>query len=246
MKKSTMKYQELALIFKETKSDRDFTNLYLQIRPSLRSYIVGIVKDGDVAEDILAKTSIKVYQKIDSFDPAYQITTWIWTIAKRECLRWIKKERNVKVSLSYLETVGGEITDAGNLSLDRIVQDEEDAFKQEDDYEVEDQNEINMHAFAVDAIKNLKPLYRDMLSDNLLSHMKYKDIAYKHDEALRDMQASLEALKARTDDTKEIATAQKVYDKYYKKSLQRVKNRVRRGKFLVAEQIKTDFKPVFA
>ena len=55
---------------------------------------------------------------------------------------------------------------------------------------------------TVEAIKNLKPMYRDLLVDRMLNGMKYKILAEKHNM-----------------------------------SLQTVKNRVRRGKVLIADAV---------
>jgi DNA-directed RNA polymerase specialized sigma24 family protein len=51
-------------------------------------------------------------------------------------------------------------------------------------------------------MKNLKPMYKDIMEDRLIKNMKYEDIAQKH-----------------------------------KVNLQTVKNRIRRGKMLIAEKI---------
>jgi DNA-directed RNA polymerase specialized sigma24 family protein len=55
---------------------------------------------------------------------------------------------------------------------------------------------------TVEAIKNLKPMYRDLLVDRMLKGVKYRELATSH-----------------------------------KLSLQTVKNRVRRGKALIAEAV---------
>jgi len=71
-------YAQLANEFKETKSELAYTRLYNKIRPSLRTYIMSMVKDRDVCEDLLSRTFIKIYEKIDTYDTQYAITTWAY------------------------------------------------------------------------------------------------------------------------------------------------------------------------
>jgi DNA-directed RNA polymerase specialized sigma24 family protein len=77
-------YRELTENFLETRSEKDYTNLYRKVKPGLRSYIGKIVKDADATEDILVNTLTKMWTKIDQYDPQYQITTWLYLIAFNE------------------------------------------------------------------------------------------------------------------------------------------------------------------
>ena len=66
----------------------------------------------------------------------------------------------------------------------------------------EDADLMNMYESALEAMKDLKGMYREIVVDRLINEMKYEDIAQKHNI-----------------------------------SLQTVKNRIRRGKALIAEQL---------
>lgn len=226
----TETYSKLALDFKESKSHSAFKKLYDKMRPALKSYIYNIIKDRDVTEDILAKTFIKVYQKIDDYDGVHSITTWAYTIARRESVRWIKRERNPRISLSYINEMGGDAVDSddnfGNVSSSKSQLGVSES-KTETEYWEEEVEFMGAYNLALDSIQNLKPLYRDILVDVLCNKMKYKDAALKHDPELQKAHADKAA--------KKISTVE--YLKVYKKALQRIKNRVRRGKFLVAEEV---------
>jgi len=240
-------YAELANKYKESRSEIDFTRLYNKIRPSLRTYIMSMVKDYDVCEDLLARTCVKIYEKIDSYNPEFAITTWSYTIAKRECLRWIKRERNPRVSLSYLMESGSQAIETDDeMSISHSGIDfETPEFKSEGDCLDEDVRFDTTYNMAIEEIKNLKPLYRDILMDNLFHKLKYREIAFKYDETLRKLDAKVKELKTaptvKKTQSVEARKAKKEYDAYYKQALQRVKNRVRRGKTLVAEAIKDKF-----
>lgn len=226
-------YNSLAKEYKRTKSDIAFTKLYHKMRPSLRNFIKNIVKDGDVTEDLLARTFQKIYEKIDTYDESFSITTWAYTIGKRECLRWIKRERNPRISLSYLSEFGSEVTsDDDVLSVSKNgLSFEDDEYKGEEEYLVEDNLLEERYNTAITTIQSLKPMYRDILVDILFNKMKYKEVALKYDEELQEAKAKYDA--------KSISASS--YAGVYKKALQRVKNRVRRGKSLVATELEEIF-----
>jgi RNA polymerase sigma factor (sigma-70 family) len=224
-------YNSLALEFKNTKTHKSFAKLYHKIRPGLKNYTKNIVKDGDVTEDILAKTFEKIYRKIDTFNPEYSITTWSYSIAKRECIRWIKRERNKTISLSYFNDNGGEAIegdDNNSLSFTSDLTQYENISESES-WDTDNET-FEKYDLAVKAINNLKPMYREILIDNLVNGMKYKDIAFKLEPKLYEMHLKFEEGQLSRDECKE-------YDIFYKTILQRVKNRIRRGKMIIEEEI---------
>lgn len=230
---TTETYNSLAKEYKRTKSAIAFTKLYHKMRPSLRNFIKNIVKDHDVTEDLLARTFQKIYEKIDTYDESFAITTWAYTIGKRECLRWIKRERNPRISLSYLSEFGSEVTsddDSTRVSRNGLTF-EESEYKGEEEFIEEDNLLQTQYTAAVDSIQSLKPMYRDILVDILFNKMKYRDVAFKYDIELQDAKLDY--------DSKKLSAAK--YNAVYKKALQRVKNRVRRGKSLVATELEEAF-----
>jgi RNA polymerase sigma factor (sigma-70 family) len=178
----------LMLDFQATKSHQSFTKLYKKLSPSLKNYIRGIVKDSDVTEDLLANTFTKIYTKIDQYDPQWQASTWSYTIAHRECLRWIKKERNPRVSLSYFNENGSDVIsddDTNVMSNSNTSRIEVQGSKTESQFLEEDETLINQYDFAIESIQNLKPMYREILTDNLVLGMKYREIADKYELPLQ-------------------------------------------------------------
>ena len=99
MKQKT--YRELAENFIASRSESDYNQLYKRVQPGLRNYIRKMVKNGDVAEDLLSNVLVKMWTKIDQYNPEWQITTWLYKIAFNESLAYIK-ERNQKSSLDNL------------------------------------------------------------------------------------------------------------------------------------------------
>ena len=74
-------YRELAENFYKTRSEKDYNKLYIRVKPGLKSYVTKMVKDSELADDILSNVLVKLWTKIDQYKPEYQITTWLYKIA---------------------------------------------------------------------------------------------------------------------------------------------------------------------
>jgi len=181
-----MTYRELTENYIATRSHEDYTKLYNRVKPGLTKYIANVIKDGDIAEDIAVNTLIKLWTKIEQYDPQYQITTWLYRIAMNEALGYIR-QRNKSTSMDRLrEDFGVEVNSAGafeSTSVQDLI--EEAEMKTETDFYDEEEELTERYELALHAIRQLKPLYRDILVDRLINNMKYKDIATKYDIGLQ-------------------------------------------------------------
>ena len=194
-------YKQLTNNFLETKSDQDFAALYNKIKPGLTSYVYKIVKDSDMAEDIAINTLTKMWTKIEQYNPKYGITTWLYRIAFNDALGYINT-RNKTTSLNKLSEYGVEVNGNGAMSTtlrDLMNESEEMSFQ---DYLDEDDALEEKYRKTLEAINDLKEMYRDILVDRMINHMKYDQLATK-----------------------------------YNLPLQTIKNRIRRGKAIIAEQM---------
>ena len=103
-----------------------------------------------------------------------------------EALGYIR-QRNKSTSMDRLrEDFGVEVNSAGAFESSS-VQDliEEAEMKTESDFYDEEEELTERYELALQAIRELKPLYRDILVDRLINNMKYKDIATKHNIGLQ-------------------------------------------------------------
>jgi RNA polymerase sigma-70 factor (ECF subfamily) len=179
-------YRELTENYIATRSHEDYTKLYNRVKPGLTKYIANIIKDSEVAEDIAVNTLIKMWTKIEQYDPQYQITTWLYRIAMNEALGYIR-QRNKSTSMDRLrDDFGVDINSNGTLdstSIHELI--EEAEMKTEMDFYNEEEELMDRYEEALQAIRALKPLYRDILVDRLINNMKYKDIANKHNIGLQ-------------------------------------------------------------
>jgi len=181
--------------FLKSRNGKDFAVLYNRIKPGLTSHIYKIVKDWDVAEDIAVNSLCKMWTKIDQYNPNWQITTWLYKIGFNAALGYLN-ERNKTQSLDAMKYFGVEINTEGTVGSD---------FSEDVSIEemTEEDNEFQLkYDMTVQAIHNLKSMYKDILLDRMLNGVKYKDLAEK-----------------------------------YELPLQTIKNRVRRGKVLIAHEV---------
>jgi RNA polymerase sigma-70 factor (ECF subfamily) len=181
-----MTYRELTENYIESRSHDDYTALYKKVKPGLTRYIANIIKDGPMAEDIAVNTLIKMWTKIEQYNPEYQITTWLYRIAMNDALGYIR-ERNKSTSMDRLrDDFGIDVNSSGTLESNSIHDLMAEAeMKTEMDFYSEEEELNERYELALKAIRDLKPLYREILTDRLINNMKYKDIAVKYNISLQ-------------------------------------------------------------
>jgi RNA polymerase sigma factor (sigma-70 family) len=156
--------QTLAANFHSTKSERDFTKLYERLRPGVFVFLKKYLPNLDDIEDAVSLTFAKAWSKIDQYDPYYQFSTWVYTIAKNEALQIIRT-RNKKKELSY-----ESLTESG-APLDKYIETCEI-----DDFDMH--NKLDMlYDSAVLEIKNLPEIYKLALTKREVEGKKYAEIA---------------------------------------------------------------------
>jgi len=102
----------LAIIFKESKSEKDFTTLY---KASLTYYRLFVYKnytrDAELVEDLINQTYAKVWEKIDQFDTEKSsFITWSTTILKNFFLKHVIKQQRLLETSSDEEYVVTELS----------------------------------------------------------------------------------------------------------------------------------------
>jgi len=244
----TETYTELALEFQKTKSEKIYRKLYIKMYPNIRNYVFNILKDMDVTNDIVANTMIKLYERIDEYNPEFQISTWAYKIAYNEAMLYIR-ERNKRISLSH----GYEVTEVeknyelGHSDLSSVnffESDENEDNKKDEDY-LEEQRILTFKYNAViDAIYGLKPIYKQIMIERFLNGLSYQEIEDKCNEDFIDRFEELQQL---TDNARYAGqiilfkTLKIQKDAYKKKHIitgQTVKNRIARGRKIIVEKLK--------
>lgn len=176
MKKET-NIQKLALFFIEERTDKKFKDVYDRLRPGLMNHCITILKDMDLAEDAFLNCMMKIWIKIDQYDiDRGNFSTWCYNIARNESLLLLKSRKR------YVNQSENEVEYAAAVSS-------VDFFDQELDPNWAFMNDNDSVEFIYDAILDeihkLPPIYKEIMIDREINHMKYKDIAEKYDTKKR-------------------------------------------------------------
>jgi RNA polymerase sigma factor (sigma-70 family) len=166
--------QVLAENFIRTRNEREFNPLYERVKPGVLNHCYNILKDFELAEDAFLNAMAKVWQKIEQYDSERgNFSTWCYNIARNESLLLLKSRKR------YISQTGDEMEYVSAKSEEKNPS-----------YNIEDDplwdflsggNDIDdMYEQVIDEIKELDPLYRDIMVDREINGMKYKDIADKY------------------------------------------------------------------
>ena len=115
-----------------------FEEIVKQYRNNLILFIQQFVRDYPTAEDISQNVFVKLYLKKPTYSPNASFKTWLYTIAKREALNHVKKQRRhvvveydsnafFEVEQDYLETI---LADDRATALHRVLNDLKAEYRQ--------------------------------------------------------------------------------------------------------------------
>ncbi len=170
--------QSLAIKFVETRDARDFKLLYDRLKPGLLMHVTNILKNAPAAEDVVADSFIKMWDKINQYNTFWNFSTWAYKIAKNEAMQWIRKNGNIY----SIESVGGDqIADKIILS-DAMAADNGIELVQNPDWYFDEEEDTTtiLYNKVLEEIDALPDLYRDIMKDRELEGMKYEDISEKY------------------------------------------------------------------
>lgn len=174
-----MTYQQLTQDFIQNRDNKSFAPLYNKLYKSLSAYIGKQTRNPELTDDIVANTLVKVWDKIDQYDPAKaSITSWSYRIAQNEMYAHFNKSKNT-VNMSRLE--GGEVDDSGDFNLSTQYSSESfEDMKTEQDHWDEYNDNMSTLDTALNTINELDEQFKNILTDRLVHEMKYQEIADKY------------------------------------------------------------------
>lgn len=175
-KENPLSLKDLGYKYYETRSEKVFTELYNRIRPGIYKYIFQIVKDHDDTENLVSYTMTQVYNKIDSYDPKWHISTWIYRIAYTSaCMELRYRKGRKTTTISTIESSENKNL-MSKMEFDSI-EDHRDVLEIAEEKYEEDQNLLLLHR----AIDGLPEEYRSVIHDKFFNDLKYEEIAKKYD-----------------------------------------------------------------
>lgn len=120
--------QDRLLMARAAKGDRRaFEVLYERFKGPIMSYLLTLVKESRLAEELTQETFLKVYRARESYEPKAKFTTWLWTIAKNTAFDHLDKkgelllkeyENDDGTSSSLLDTLESPLPDSESALLE--------------------------------------------------------------------------------------------------------------------------------
>jgi RNA polymerase sigma-70 factor, ECF subfamily len=71
----------------------EFLKNYLQAQPSIRAYVLSMVRDFHVTEDVLQEVAVAAWDRYESYDPARPFVGWVLGMAHHKCVDSLRKRR---------------------------------------------------------------------------------------------------------------------------------------------------------
>jgi len=93
MQRKENSIQSIALDFLENRDDKTFRTLINRLKPGLISYTYKYVQNMDLCKEIVSKTFIAVWEKLDQYKTQYNFSTWVYAIAKNEALGQLRVQK---------------------------------------------------------------------------------------------------------------------------------------------------------
>jgi RNA polymerase sigma-70 factor (ECF subfamily) len=102
-----MQTDDQELIARSLDADHQaYAELVDRYKNALYRHCFAIVRREDVAEDIAQEAFITAYYKLDSYNPTYRFSTWLFKIATNKALTYLKRAaKEVAMDDELIETV---------------------------------------------------------------------------------------------------------------------------------------------
>ena len=101
-----METKDFALIQRTLEGDQNaFTRLVTKYQKWVHTLVWRKIGDFHTAEEITQDVFLKVYKKLSTLKPSDNFTGWLYVIATRHCISWLRKKRHPTTSLNEMSTL---------------------------------------------------------------------------------------------------------------------------------------------
>ena len=101
-----METKDFALIQRTLNGDQNaFTRLVTKYQKWVHTLVWRKIGDFHIAEEITQDVFLKVYKKLSTLKPSDNFTGWLYVIATRHCISWLRKKRHPTTSLNEMSTL---------------------------------------------------------------------------------------------------------------------------------------------
>lgn len=149
--------------------DRErFAEIVERYQDRLVNFLARMLRNLDEAHDVAQEAFLKTYRALDTYDPSYRFSTWIFRIARNAAIDRLRRRRMQTVSLTRPDPEGGD---------DRHWE-----LPGEDATPYEDARQQERRRTVLDAVAELPWEYRELI---VLRH--YAELAYREIAELKEM-----------------------------------------------------------
>jgi RNA polymerase sigma-70 factor (ECF subfamily) len=142
-----------------------FTDIFNTYQKPIYNYVLRMVRDNDIAEELTQEIFIKTYKNLSTFRGDSKLSTWLYGIATNSCLDYFRTsdfKKDKKTDAIVLDILPEE---TGNEGIQKILSIEEDLIKSE------------MAECIRDYIEGLSGDYRTVIILHDLEGFKNREIA---------------------------------------------------------------------
>lgn len=98
----------------------DFVRRLMAVQPSLRAYLLSVVGDYHLAEDIVQDVAVSAWERYPSYDPARPFLAWVLGIARHKALDVFRRTgRSLPLPADVMESLAQEAPSAAEESSAR-------------------------------------------------------------------------------------------------------------------------------
>ncbi len=88
-----------------------FQIIYSRFKKPVLKMVLHRIRNADVAEELVQETFIKVFRYRRRYNPQYEFSTWIWTIAKNLTIDYLAKSYSDPLGVRPTQDLGYELTE---------------------------------------------------------------------------------------------------------------------------------------
>jgi RNA polymerase sigma-70 factor (ECF subfamily) len=98
----------------------DFVNLYNRYKEPVYVFSIKMLRDKDAAKDILQGVFLKLYEHINQLMHTEDFKSWLFTIARNDCLTYLRKAKRSSDLPDEMEDFKSELPHEGVIRNDEI------------------------------------------------------------------------------------------------------------------------------
>ncbi len=173
--------KDLILVEKARMGDgKAYATLLNRYRDTIYYLMLRMVGNTSDAEDLTIEAFGKAFKSIYSYTPDFAFSTWLFKIATNNCIDFIRKKRMTPSPYDQIQDEEEEIT----ATLQSDLPDPEEIM-------INDQKIKKLR----EVIKQLKPMYRDLIELRYFREFSYEEIATEMNIPIGTVKARLNRAK---------------------------------------------------